>query len=582
MSTKDDISGIYDSSPESITDFVEELIWQNTQNIKHGHRKLAGMLIGSPGIGKTESVEVYPVNSLERFNNRIVEKYDIKGFKFSYEIDRENSIEKQSIDQLNNTALPDDMKKRILSEIKKTPFVATVVVSQSDIIVPEDISGLPSSESDSAKNKALLELTLVMIESANTDLMTLDAKKKEIENTLKSNKDDVKLKNELSSINAKISKLEAKISDLYFFKDEIEQTALNLLTHVFKADDLSVGKIDLRSTTKFDFTEWEKKVWDQITSIDSNIEHVILCLDDITRSANNNPGILNVLMPILQQGRVGQRDLPAPCTVIITSNEAESETGATNYVMDLDEAQQDRLFAKKIKFRFDDWDRHADRNLVHDSVRLFFRYNTKYMIEHHITPRRATQLGQALYNKFGHDQTFVSPDSENNTEFMKTMYCQLGDSRNKNYHIIMNAFIAFLRTISNDTLTFITKLMNDGWSDETKATIQKFKDSGETVKISIIVHKVREKVSKEHMTDKQLNAVIDFFNDDLIPINLRFTMIESNNKMLQIYHKLQEGSADRDSKKLYDQLFKVAAATSKSIGAERKKITKMAEERLKK
>lgn len=536
---------IYDASPDDINEFISELIFQNTINVTKKNRKLSGMLYGSPGIGKTESIEKYPIWSVEKHNSAIAQKY-VKLFEFTY--NQSENIFEQSKKQLDKTELTDDIKNKILEDpdFKKDVFIGVVLVSQSDIIMPEDISGLPSSESDISRLNELY--TLLINRQSHAD----------------------------KSENEKLNTYKQVLNE------RIDSTIGHILGDI---DDIKDGIT--RNTTKFDFTEWEKKVWDIINAKltnqnKNNIEHIILVLDDITRSANNNPGILNVLMPILQQARVGQRDLPKNCTVIITSNEADdTDRNESNYVMELDDAQRDRVFSKKIKFNFKDWEAHALRNDVHESVIMFFRHNPKYFQDHYITPRRATQLGQALFNKFGHDQTFICENAEVNAEFMKTLHTQLGDSKNKNYLTIMTQFVSFLRTVSSDTLNFINLLKEKGWTKDTKGMIEKFKSTGELVKISIIVHKVRELAINTELTEKQINSIIDFFNDEILPINLRYTLLESVRRMLESYQKLKSGTGDANERRAYKQIYQIASACSKSIGNEREEISIMASKRMK-
>ena len=80
-------------------------------------------MIGSPGIGKTMGGEDYPIASLSEVNSNIASK-TIPKFKFRYvnPFD-ENTIEKQSIDQLNETRASEEDKNKILRFDGK-PFLA--------------------------------------------------------------------------------------------------------------------------------------------------------------------------------------------------------------------------------------------------------------------------------------------------------------------------------------------------------------------------------------------------------------------------------------------------------------------------
>jgi hypothetical protein len=66
MATRNNIKDLFETTPAAIFDSVEELIFQNEKNFKAGRRKQAMQIIGSPGIGKTECLEVYPAKKLAK------------------------------------------------------------------------------------------------------------------------------------------------------------------------------------------------------------------------------------------------------------------------------------------------------------------------------------------------------------------------------------------------------------------------------------------------------------------------------------------------------------------------------------
>jgi hypothetical protein len=149
----------YEISPAEIKEAIDELIFQNSENSHKGRKKFTLELIGSPGIGKTQGAEEYPYENLSELNTKIAQKI-IPGFVFSYKKPSNgNTIEKQSIDQLNNTSHGEKDKEKVLASIRNKPAVAVKMVRQSDIIVPEDISGLPTSESDLRQLEILFNIT---------------------------------------------------------------------------------------------------------------------------------------------------------------------------------------------------------------------------------------------------------------------------------------------------------------------------------------------------------------------------------------------------------------------------------------
>jgi len=220
----------YDISPATIKNEIDELIFQNTKNVHYGRKRFTLELIGSPGIGKTMAVEEYPYRNLSEVNSKIASKIISKPFTFNYRKPYNgNTIEKQSLDQLEMTQHSKDIKQKIMDAIHLKPLVAVKIVRQSDIIVPEDISGLPTSESDLRQLEILHNIT--------------------------------------------------KDKTYVEYKEIIQKRILNLLSNVFKKD--VINSSELRNTSSFDFTEWEKEVHD----LSKEYDHVLLVLDDITRSA---------------------------------------------------------------------------------------------------------------------------------------------------------------------------------------------------------------------------------------------------------------------------------------------------------
>ena len=72
MAKQNYLESIYDSSPDKIFDFVEEQLFQNEKNVAKNDRKITTMFVGSPGIGKTEVLENFPLKRLEKVNSQII------------------------------------------------------------------------------------------------------------------------------------------------------------------------------------------------------------------------------------------------------------------------------------------------------------------------------------------------------------------------------------------------------------------------------------------------------------------------------------------------------------------------------
>jgi len=520
------LTKIYDASPEDLYDFLDELKFQNTFNAENNWSRYAGLLIGSHGIGKTASVIDFPLIEIEKLNTKIARKH-IKHFKFIYTT-FDGSVEKQSLEQLQNAGIDKETIDWIMGDIYKKPITKVIIVDQSAIIVPEDISGLPSSSSDVTK---LLELRKV------ADILQIDPK----------------------VINKKLGAIISKYSK------ENEETT----------------EAGARYTTKFDFTEWEKQIHDSIA--EEEIQHVILLLDDITRSANNNPGVLNVLMPILQQGSVGLRPLPKNCSVVLTSNfDYDETTGDTNYVVNLDSAQKDRVFTRIVKFNFDDWKLYAERNNVHEVIIAFAYYNMDLIRQNKISPRRLTQLGQSLYNKYKHSQVFVSDNVSENEELYKTLTFHLGDNRDGSAHAkILSHFISFIQNVSKDTNNFVEMFLKTGWKKETREIIENFIKKGESVKVSICVHKLQDIIGKQIIKEERLKDFSDLFNDEIIPSYLRWTILKSQKDAEKMYDVFMD-TRNPETKKLQEQLHKIVLNSAKSVGKMRESIEDAAQKRLEK
>lgn len=518
----------YCSTPSDLFEFIEEQLFQNEKFAAEGKRKLTTQIYGDPGIGKTSVLDQFPIKRLEKLNSEIISSY-IPNFIVKYKINE--SIETQNKDIINNLNLTNKEKTNLTKDIYNRPDTKIVMVSQADIIVAEDISGLPSSDSEYNSLYKLYNLADIFQKEANSNEATVLKKfyLSKIERVLKQNaKDCEDLENE-----------------------EVKNT------------------ID-RNVTKFDFTEWEKKVHD-IHVNEPHIKHIILVLDDITRSAATNSAILNVLMPLFQQYTVGQRPLPKNCSVVITSNEEESESGQFNYVGQLDEAQTDRLCSTKVIFSLKDWQEHGRANGVHESIILFAEHTSGLFDPKklNMTPRRMTQLGQALFNKFNYSSELFSDKVEQNKELLKTIYLQLGDTKNPNYQKVSNLFLKFLRDTGGEAMKFINDLKN-GFDQNSINKINEFKQKGETVKINIIVHKLLDIINLQKIDKKFKEAIIAFFTEkDLLPGNLLFTFKRLQNEIVERWDNFKKG---RDTSSMNKELFEQLSSIIQKVVPEIQKI----------
>jgi hypothetical protein len=490
----------YCSTPKDLFEFVEEQLFQNAKNVETGKRKLSTCILGAPGIGKTSVLEQFPILRLEKINSQIISTY-LENFIVKY--NTFETIEVQNERILSMISISNKEKEELTKKLLTKPETKIVMVSQADIIVAEDISGLPSSDSEYSSLGKLYNLALVYHDSKNNNESKelIDFFLKRIGTVLKQN----------------------SVGNVSFENDEIKNT------------------VD-RNVTKFDFTEWEKKVHD-IHLNEPDIKHIILVLDDITRAAAHNTAILNVLMPVFQQYTVGQRPLPSNCSVVITSNEEESENGQFNYVGKLDEAQTDRLFTTKVIFNMEDWQDHARNNHVHESVILFAQHQPKLFDpkNNSITPRRLTQLGQALYNKFGTSAEIFNKNVESNKELVKTLKMQLGDPNNANYAQVITSFIGFLKNTGGDAMKFIEEL-KQGFSPKLQQRLETFKNSGETVKINIIIHKILDIINYVKIDATFKKAIIDLFTiKGLIPENLLFTFKRLQTEIIERVYNFTQG-----------------------------------------
>lgn len=504
----------YDLSPADIKVEIDEQVFQNTQNLLAGRKRFTLELIGSPGIGKTQGVEQYPIEDLEDFNTKVVQEF-MPGFRFKYKFPKgDNSIENQSWEQINNTSHPEEIKKKVFELIRKTPRIAVKVVRQSDFTVPEDISGLPTSESDLRQLEILASL-------CRTD-PRFEEYKIQVEN-----------------------KIEIILKNIFGVGNGEEIT-------------------ELRNTSKFDFTEWERDVHE----LAKTHEHVILVLDDITRSAANNPSLLNVLMPILQEGFVGQRKLPGNCSVVITSNEQESDTGGFNYSQNWDEAQKDRLRSKKIRFIMEDWINWAKDNNVHESIILFSKEHPHYFRDGIITPRRMSELGQSITNKFGRNNVSLD-DPKVNEQLLKTIYFHLGDSNHANYITVITDFVTFLEDVSSEINKFMELFRKNGWNDENKKIIKGIVSRGETIKLMITIHKICNMMTKELLNPIEKKAVVDIFADnseDAIPANIRYQIFNVACEWTNQYEKRAARNTSAEEDKLIDQMNEILKQTANPVG----------------
>src|SRR5690606_24920743 len=136
-------SGSDIAGPSKVLEFLDELVFQNDINAAKGNRSLAGMLIGQPGIGKTQVPEDFPMYKLAQHNSEVISKeFSLKDFKLKYsrlkhEFDETkffNSIHYQTVTQLLNEGfLEDDERFKTLDQLFKEkkilwePYVGVVV-----------------------------------------------------------------------------------------------------------------------------------------------------------------------------------------------------------------------------------------------------------------------------------------------------------------------------------------------------------------------------------------------------------------------------------------------------------------------
>ena len=146
---------IFNASPRELYEFIEELKYQNIENAKYNWNKYSGLILGSHGIGKTACVLDFPLMEIEKKNTVIANK-TLKYFKFQY-FKHQGSIEEQSLEQLKVYGAEQKKIEKILSDIYLKFLTKVVIVDQSAIIVPEDISGLPSSSSDIERLKEMFD-----------------------------------------------------------------------------------------------------------------------------------------------------------------------------------------------------------------------------------------------------------------------------------------------------------------------------------------------------------------------------------------------------------------------------------------
>lgn len=498
---------------------IDELIFQNTKNTEKQRKKFTLELLGSPGIGKTQCVENYPFYHLAKVNKEIIFNILKKDIDIKYK-KTNKTIEEQTKEILEKNNISNKDIEKCLKQIKKSPLIAVKIVRQSDIIVPEDISGLPSSDSDLKQ----IETILNICEKLNL---------KELEKVILT---------------------------------QFEITINNILKR-------GSSDSEFRNTSKFDFTEWEKDVH----TLAETYEHVILLLDDITRSAANNPSILNVIMPIFQEYYVGQRKLPDNCSVIVTSNEKENDSGEINYVVDFDQAQKDRLRTKKICFDYQDWKQWAEENDVHETIIYFLEDKLDYIKEEIITPRRLSELGQCLSNKFGKELN-LEKDKE---EIFKTLNFHLNDSKNKKYLNILTEYIGFLKILDSEIKTFLKEFFEKGYNEELKTKIKSINKKGETIKLNIITNQIYQTLINTPLKETQINHIIKFFNDENLPISNKFNILNLLHKWSEDIKKYENNQLSNEGILILKQINMVLSVLSKKIGQIRDKENEIAQTYLK-
>lgn len=469
--------------PSDIVELIHEQIYQNEFFSKNGENKITTFFYGPPGVGKTEILLNYPIYRLEKLNNDILKENNIN-LEIKYNL-------YESIDSQNEMILvgiPNEIKNKILSE----KDVAVVLVTQSDFIAPEDISGLPNSSSE-------LSILLDSIKLKEKYYLYSDSKVKNFDETLK------------------------------------------LIDSALSGSKL----VNERNTTKFDYTEWELKVHNYAT--DKNIKHILLILDDVTRAASNNTAIMNVLMPIFQKGIVGQRILPKNCSVIVTSNESQDTDGDIYFVPELDKAQNDRLFKFKVDFNREQWIDYASIQNIHPLAIEFVR--THSTVFEKITPRRYSQFGRMLYNRFNTVKKIDKSMLSNLLNF------NFNDVNNQHYQQLIVEFKNFTSNVSNEIDEFIEMMDSTGFSEDVKVKFNTFIENNDIVKMNIIVHKLGNLLTSEILTEKMIESINGlFFEDDMVPDGLLHNLKHLNKKMFNMDVLLRnEKKEDENLLKIYIQ-----------------------------
>lgn len=496
-------------SPRDISLYVDEQLTHNEIFTNENKKKISLRFYGSPGVGKTEILERFPVYRLENINTRIINKF-IENYKITYNYF--NPIDKQNENILKDLNDNYKIKNHIIKEIEKSLLydfeTAVVVVRQSDIILPEDISGLPSSTSEIGNFLNIISLAKLYKET--------NPKSK-------------------------------------YYEDFLEKTEI-ILKNIIKSDNKNNGEISTRNTTKFDYTEWEWEL--HKLSNYKNIKNTLLVLDDIFRSASNNPTILNVMMPIFQQSIVGQRPLPENCSVVITSNEEQSSNGEINYVTSLDHAQKDRLFSYKIVFDVDDWAKHAKIINVHPVAINFILSNPHVLDDEkgYVSPRRWTRFGEILYNKFGLNEEILY-NGEGLEQLNFLLKFNFGDETELKYKTLISEFKNFVTEIINEVNIFLDLLKVNKHLDMYKKLI----DGGQTLKINIIVHKLIKLFTENILDENFCKNITTFFGDEhLLPDSIKSSLRIVSKTLLAMEFRLKDDMKhDENFKKLFNQIYSI-------------------------
>lgn len=492
--------------PKDIPDFVQELLFENTLHSQNHRNKTAGLLISDPGIGKTSSIKLYPYYSLQKENNERLAAFvaenpkfkSLQGFEFKYypeTIDTaewENSVIKQTVEQLKAKGISE--LDEILNVLLKYPFVAVVTATQADFLSAEDISGLLSSNSDLKQIESMSRIVEYLKRHSNVD--------------------------KTPSFNEKA----LEYVDAYMNSDKT--------------------KSDLRNISKFDMTEWEEKIWNY--EKDPNIKYIILLLDDITRTTN----ILNVLMPMFQEGMVGQRKLPINCSVILTSNDSSSESGFNNLDI-LDDGQSDRVIAKYISFDFESWAEHArTKEQVHDFVILFLETNRDIVSNRIISPRKLSQLGQAITYRFGESFSFYD-NPEDKEKLLKILrHHLLGNPKNK-LDTIYNSMLAFFDKVGKEVTAFVHEFFTVGFTENLKKKMAKFNENGDITILATIAHKLNEFMFNNALTitESQAKSYSDFYMDmdkeTSLPLHIKYTVLSLVHKTGVLGEKKNKSEEER-------------------------------------